>query len=66
MADKKTPPRPKPRPMKSEEELALERGERAAKREAYDQKTLTKKKTGGQVCRGMGKATRGGKYGKMG
>jgi len=52
---------------------AVKRGNNAAKREAYDQKTLAKKKCGGKVkkmksggmCRGMGAATRGGKYSRV-
>lgn len=55
--------RPKAKPADMASMQALKRGENAAGREAYDYKTLAPKKmAGGGKCRGMGAATKGGKY----
>ena len=72
----KTSPRPRRRPreveLDAEERRAAERGNRAAEREARDAESLMpqrrsyggkmKKMKSGGMCRGMGKATRGGNY----
>ena len=74
-APKKSPvPRRRPREIEimAEERAAAERGNRAAEREARDAESLmpqrrsyggkVKKMMNGGTCRGMGAATRGGKY----
>lgn len=58
--------RPKPRPDDLGMAATLGRAERAAKREAQDAADFVTKKAGGGMCRGMGAAKRGGKYGKSG
>ena len=67
-------PQPRPREVEiaAEERRAAERGNRAAEREARDAESLmpermsyggkVKKMMNGGTCRGMGAATRGGKY----
>lgn len=66
MSEVKKPKRPKARDMKKAAEApakqAAYRGQRAAAREAEQDKDLVMRKAGGGMCRGMGKATRGGKY----
>ena len=66
--------RPRTRPATIEAEGAVNRGNRSAMREAEDYRSLVERKSrGGSVkkmatggmCRGMGKATKGGNY-KMG
>lgn len=66
--------RPMPRPSTREEREAAERGDRAARRDAgmkkggkvgkmaYGGKMKAKKMAKGGMCRGMGAASRGGKY----
>ena len=55
--------RPKAKPADMESMQALKRGENAAKREGEDYKTLAPKKMKmGGTCRGMGAASKGGKY----
>ena len=55
--------RPQGKPADMESMQALKRGENAAKREAEDYKTLAPKKMKmGGTCRGMGSASKGGKY----
>ena len=65
-------PRPREIEIMAEERAAAERGNRAAEREARDAESLMpqrrsyggkmKKMKSGGMCRGMGAATRGGKY----
>lgn len=46
---------------------AVSRGNKGSKYNASDLDTMPpKKKAGGGMCRGMGAATKGGSYGKMG
>jgi hypothetical protein len=75
----RTSPRPRARPAEVEQRAAdagaVARGNNAARREAQDyQDFVVNKKRGGKVmkkasggmCRGMGAATKGGKYMKNG
>ena len=63
---KKTMPRPRPREVEiaAQERRAAERGNRAAEREARDAESLmpTDRMAQGGMCRGMGAATKGGKF----
>lgn len=54
--------RPKARPKGLSDAGAVDRGNRAAEREAQDYKSIVQHKASGGICRGMGAATRGGKY----
>lgn len=54
--------RPKARPKGLSDAGAVDRGTRAAGREAQDYKSIVENKASGGICRGMGAATRGGKY----
>lgn len=56
--------RPKARPKGLSAAGAVDRGTRAAGREAQDYKSIVQKKASGGVCRGMGAAVKGGKYSK--
>lgn len=64
--------RPKARPDDAEAIMALRRAERAAEREASEAESLMKRADGvskmreGGMCRGMGAATRGGRFMKDG
>jgi len=59
--------RPQAKPADMASMQALQRGENAAKREGTDFKTLAPKKmAGGGKCRGMGAASKGGKFAKAG
>lgn len=67
----KTSPRPKKRPADIEAMGAVDRGNRSAMAEGADTQALkafngVQKKAKGGMCRGMGAATRGGKYTKAG
>lgn len=53
--------RPKARPDDMEERMAVERGNRMNEMEAKEGEALIKKAKGG-MCRGMGAATKGGKF----
>ena len=54
--------RPKARPEGLSDAGAIDRGTRAAEREAQDYKSIVQRKASGGICRGMGAATRGGKF----
>ena len=54
--------RPKARPKGLSDAGAVDRGTRAAGREAQDYRSIVENKASGGMCRGMGAATRGGKY----
>ena len=57
-------PRPREVEIAAEERRAAERGNRAAEREARDAESLmpTDRMAQGGMCRGMGAATKGGKF----
>lgn len=58
--------KPKARPSDMMEGEAVAAGNRAAQRQAKDYEDFVEKKAKGGMCRGMGAAKKGGKYGKSG